>query len=99
MFMNQSYPFFGGIFLPDLGGTLLLPYADNIFGEKLLADFGGTPTPFSDEMGVKQYLKGSLRPMCLLCTSYQLFLTAPQISPLSSIWMFAQLAEHLPKQK
>ena len=31
--------------MPNLGGTLLLPYADNIFGEQLLADFGGTPPP------------------------------------------------------
>ena len=36
--------------MPDLGGTLLLPYADNIFGEKLLADFGGTHPPFLDKI-------------------------------------------------
>ena len=81
--MNQSYPFFGGIFLPDLGGTLLLPYADNIFGEKLSADFGGTPPPFSDK--IRETLFERLPQANVLCTFYQLFLTAPQISPLSSI--------------
>ena len=37
--------------MADLGGTILLPYAGNIFGEKLLADLGGTlPPPFSDKI-------------------------------------------------
>ena len=36
--------------MADLGGTILLPYAGNIFGEKLLADLGGTPPPFSKKI-------------------------------------------------